>query len=234
MDFTELTFFDYIIMTIILFTTVSSFLKGFILSLLSFITIVGTAIVAPYLAPQLEPYIKSDYSYIISMLTVYIVIFICMFIISKFISKQAKKLSLEGLDRSLGFTFGMIKGIFYSCIIFMIIMFIHEEIFAKTYKQTEKEKQTTFKKKGPDWLKDAQIYGLLQIGSRVIIDTIPDSASSDVSNKFGGLKDNALKMLTSKTQPNAEEAIKSIDVEVIRKQLHHLTDEQNISEIKNK
>lgn len=234
MDFTELTFFDYIIMTIILFTTVSSFLKGFILSLLSFITIIGAAIAAPYFAPELEPHIKSDYSYVISMFIVYIAIFSCMFILSRLISKQTKKLSLEGLDRSLGFTFGMIKGVFYSCIIFMIIMFVNEEMFAKTFKQKKtEEEQATLKKKGPDWLQDAQVYGLLQIGSRVIIDTIPDSAGKDVSSRFSGLKDNAMKMLTSNTQLSDEEMPKNIDVEVILKQMHHLTEEQNALTTKN-
>ena len=121
----EFNFFDFIVILIFIFTVTQCFLKGFSLSLISFMKWVLSTIVTIILVPKLQPfvsdYIESDF---INSVGLGIVIFIfTLFLIvltGKVLSKAVTWTGVGSIDKTFGLIFGFFKGYIVSVCIFSI------------------------------------------------------------------------------------------------------------------
>ena len=122
----SLNFFDIFVAVIFLYSIFQCFLKGFALSLISFMKWVLSTIITIILVPKLQPYVK-DYieSEFINNIGLGIIIFIfslfIMIVTGKALSRAVTWTGVGSIDKVFGLLFGVFKGYVVSVCIFSIL-----------------------------------------------------------------------------------------------------------------
>ncbi len=122
----SLNFFDIFVAVIFLYSIFQCFLKGFTLSLISFMKWVLSTIITIILVPKLQPYVK-DYieSEFINNIGLGIIIFIfslfIMIVTGKALSRAVTWTGVGSIDKVFGLLFGVFKGYVVSVCIFSIL-----------------------------------------------------------------------------------------------------------------
>ena len=122
----NLNFFDLLFFFIIIFFIVQCFVKGFSLSLISFMKWIISTIITIILVPRLQP-IVSEYieSQFINSFGLGMVIFIfslfLIILIGKTLSRTVTWTGVGSIDKSFGLLFGLFKGYVVSVCIFSIL-----------------------------------------------------------------------------------------------------------------
>ena len=121
----NLNFFDIIFLIILIYNIVQCFLKGFSLSLISFMKWILSTIITIILVPRFQPvvseYIESEFvnniglGVVIFILTLFIII-----LIGKTLSKAVTWTGVGSIDRGFGLLFGFFKGYIVSVCLFSI------------------------------------------------------------------------------------------------------------------
>ena len=111
----NINFFDIFIMIVLVYNVIQCFLKGFSLSLISFMKWVLSAIITIILFPKFQPivseYIQSEFvnsfglGAVIFILTLFIII-----LIGKTLSKAVTWTGVGSIDKMFGLLFGFFKG----------------------------------------------------------------------------------------------------------------------------
>ena len=122
----DINLFDIFFLIILTYFIIQCFIKGFTLSLISFmkwvISVVFTIIMVPRLQPTVSDYIKSEF---VNNVGLGIVIFIfSLFItitIGKALGKAVTWTGVGSIDKSFGLLFGIFKGYIVSVCIFSIL-----------------------------------------------------------------------------------------------------------------
>ena len=125
-NFNQLNFFDIIFLVILIYFIIQCFVKGFTLSLISFMKWVLSTIITIILVPKVQPivgeYIKSDF---INNIGIGIVIFIftlfLTILIGKVLGKAVTWTGVGSIDKTFGLLFGVFKGYVVSVCIFSIL-----------------------------------------------------------------------------------------------------------------
>lgn len=172
-DFSSLSVFDYIVLTIVALSTLFAFFRGFIHTVLSFMAWIGSIFVAAYLFPYIKPLIAGRVSHeivanVLTFLSIYFTSLILIVIVNYQILNLVAILRLGAIDRSLGFAFGLVRGVVLVTLIFMITTFM-----ISLFGMRESEDENA-KAKIPDWLGQSQSYDLLRLSSATMIDLVPD------------------------------------------------------------
>ena len=160
--FSRLNFFDVIFIFILIYFVIQCFVKGFTLSLISFMKWVISTIITIILVPKVQPivseHIKSDF---INNVGVGIVIFILTLFLTILIGKvMGKTLTWTGvgsIDKTFGLLFGIFKGYVVSVCIFSILNWFYPY---------------------QNWgisVEDAFSFNLVKKGSEMLIEEFPSS-----------------------------------------------------------
>ena len=153
---------DIFFLVILIYYVVQCFLKGFSLSLISFMKWVLSTIITIVLVPKLQP-IVSDYiqSEFINNIGLGVVIFVfTLFItilIGKTLSKAVTWTGVGSIDKSFGFLFGFFKGYIVSVCLFSIFNWFYPY---------------------QNWgisAEDAFSFNLINKGSEILIEEFPSS-----------------------------------------------------------
>ena len=107
--------FDIICLLILLYNVVQCFLKGFSLSLISFMKWILSAVVTIILVPRLQPivseYIESDFLNNIGLgVAIFFVTLFLIILIGKTLSRAVTWTGVGSIDKGFGFIFGFFKG----------------------------------------------------------------------------------------------------------------------------
>ena len=123
--FSGLNLFDLFVSIILLYSVIQCFLKGFSLSLISFMKWIVSTIITIMLVPKFQPvvseYIDSEFinnvglGVIIFIFTLFITI-----LIGKSLSKTVTWTGVGSIDKTFGFLFGFFKGYIVSVCLFSI------------------------------------------------------------------------------------------------------------------
>ena len=121
---------DLIYITITIWSLISCYRKGFILSILSMtkwlLAYVITLILFPRIKPYVEDIIDNEYVLDVSLgITIFIVVIFLVLLVNKGISKAVKYTGIGGLDTSFGFFFGFVKAYIISVCIFSGIHIVY-------------------------------------------------------------------------------------------------------------
>ena len=124
--FSLINFFDIIFIVILVYFIIQCFVKGFTLSLISFMKWVLSTIITIILVPMVQPivgeYIKSDF---INNIGIGIVIFVftlfVTILIGKVLGKALTWTGVGSIDKTFGLLFGVFKGYVVSVCIFSIL-----------------------------------------------------------------------------------------------------------------
>ena len=114
---------DLIYLVITIWSLISCYKKGFILSILSMAKWLLAYVITLILFPRVKPYIKDiiDNEYVLDVglgITIFIVVIFLVLLVNKGISKAVRYTGIGSLDATFGFFFGFIKAYIISVCIF--------------------------------------------------------------------------------------------------------------------
>ena len=118
--------FDIFFMIILVYFVIQCFLKGFSLSLISFmkwvLSVVITIILVPKFQPIVSDYIKSDFVNNVGLgVAIFIITLFITILIGKTLSRAVTWTGVGSIDKGFGFLFGIFKGYVVSVCLFSIL-----------------------------------------------------------------------------------------------------------------
>jgi membrane protein required for colicin V production len=114
---------DLIYLIITIWSLISCYRKGFILSILSMAKWLLAYVITLILFPRVKPYVKDiiDNEYVLDVglgIIIFIIVIFLVLMINKGIGKAVRYTGIGGLDTTFGFFFGFIKAYIISVCIF--------------------------------------------------------------------------------------------------------------------
>ena len=121
----NLNFLDGIFLIILVYCIIQCFIKGFTLSIISFMKWILSTIVTIILVPKLQPivseYIKSDFVNNVGLgIIIFIFTLFLTIIVGKALGKTMTWTGVGSIDKTFGLLFGVFKGYIVSVCIFSI------------------------------------------------------------------------------------------------------------------
>ena len=158
----NLNIFDVCTSLIFIYCIMQCYIKGFSLSLISFLkwvlSIVITIILVPKFQPIVSDYIESDFINSIGLgIGIFIFTLFLLIVIGKTFGKVVKWTGVGSIDKSFGLIFGFFKGYVVSVCIFSILNWFYPV---------------------QNWgisIEDAYSFDLINKGSEVLIEEFPSS-----------------------------------------------------------
>ena len=114
---------DLIYLIITIYSLISCYRKGFVLSILSMAKWLFAYVITLIIFPKVKPYLKGiiDNEYVLDVglgVAIFIVVIFLVLLVNKGISKAVRYTGIGGLDTTFGFFFGFIKAYIISVCIF--------------------------------------------------------------------------------------------------------------------
>ena len=124
--FNNFNIFDAVVIIILVYCMIQCFLKGFSLSLISFMKWVFSTVITIILVPKLQPtvseYIESDFINNVGLgVVIFILTLFFTIVIGKALSRAVTWTGVGSIDKSFGLIFGFFKGYIVSVCIFSIL-----------------------------------------------------------------------------------------------------------------
>ena len=154
--------FDFFFLIILIYNVIQCFLKGFSLSLISFmkwvLSLLITIISVPKLQPIVSEYIQSGFINSVGLgLGIFIITLFIIILIGKTLSRAVTWTGVGSIDKGFGFLFGFFKGYIVSICLFSIFNWFYP--YQNWGISTE----------------EAISFSLVNKGSKIIIDEFPSS-----------------------------------------------------------
>ena len=123
-DFINL--FDFFFLIILIYNIIQCFLKGFSLSLISFMKWIMSTVVTIILVPKLQPvvgeYIQSEFINNVGLgMVIFIITLFITILVGKTLSRAVTWTGVGSIDKGFGFLFGFFKGYIVSVCLFSIL-----------------------------------------------------------------------------------------------------------------
>ena len=121
----NINLFDILFLIILVYFVIQCFLKGFSLSLISFMKLILSTIITIILVPKLQPliseYIQSEFINSVGLgIAIFIFTLFVTILIGKTLSRAVTWTGVGTIDKSFGFLFGFFKGYIVSVCLFSI------------------------------------------------------------------------------------------------------------------
>ena len=154
--------FDLAVIIVFLYNIVQCFVKGFSLSLISFMKWIVSAIITIILVPKLQPvaskYIQSEFINNVGLgIAIFIFTLFIIILVGKLVGKAVTWTGVGSIDKVFGFLFGFIKGYIVSVCLFSILNWFYPY---------------------PNWgisVEKAFSFNLIWKGSEILINEFPSS-----------------------------------------------------------
>ncbi len=156
MDFYKtISIVDLIYLIITIWSLISCYKKGFILSILSITKWLLAYVITLVLFPRVKPYVKDiiDNEYVLDVVlgtAIFIIVIFLVLMINKGISKAVRYTGIGGLDTTFGFFFGFIKAYIISVCIFSGVHIVYN--YDKWPINIDKSYAFPYLKKGSNYL----------------------------------------------------------------------------------
>ena len=154
--------FDLFFSIIFIYNIIQCFLKGFSLSLISFMKWIVSTIITIILVPKFQPivsnYIESDFINNVGLgVVIFIFTLFITIVIGKSLSRAVTWTGVGSIDKAFGFLFGFFKGYIVSVCLFSILNWFYPY---------------------QNWgisAEDAISFNLINKGSKILIEEFPSS-----------------------------------------------------------
>ena len=158
----NINLFDILFLIILVYFVIQCFLKGFSLSLISFMKWILSTIITIILVPKLQPliseYIQSEFINSVGLgIAIFIFTLFVTILIGKTLSRAVTWTGVGTIDKSFGFLFGFFKGYIVSVCLFSIFNWFYPY---------------------QNWgisAEDAISFNLINKGSEILIEEFPSS-----------------------------------------------------------
>ena len=122
----NINFFDLFFLIVFIYCVIQCFLKGFSLSLISFMKWILSTIVTIILVPKFQPivseYIQSEFVNNVGLgIFIFIFTLFITILIGKILSKSVTWTGVGSIDKGFGFLFGIFKGYVVTVCLFSIL-----------------------------------------------------------------------------------------------------------------
>jgi len=122
----KINFFDLLVSLIFLYSIIQCFIKGFSLSLISFMKWVFSTVITIILVPKLQPtvsdYIESEFLNSVGLgIVIFVLSLFFTILVGKTLSRTVTWTGVGAIDKSFGIIFGIFKGYVISVCIFSIL-----------------------------------------------------------------------------------------------------------------
>ena len=176
----ELNVVDIIFLVIVLLSGILSFQKGFIQEIMRISSWVGAGTVALYsydpLLPIVKKYIDMDIgAAALTGASSFILSLIIFYIISHFITGIVKFTPIGALNKSLGFVFGLIRGLIIACLLYIAVIYAYNGDKIETIQTAKSE-------------------AILDKSSEILIAFLPENFENKVNSTVKLLENNAGKL----------------------------------------
>jgi membrane protein required for colicin V production len=188
-DSIPIHFVDVIAIAVLVVSGFFAFARGFVHEVLSVIGWIGAIFAAIYGVPYLRAYarqfIESDLiADVAAGGVIFLVTLLVLSLITHAISRRIKESSLNAVDRSLGFVYGLARGA-----VLVVLTFILLEWLLVPPPPTEEQKAAaeTEEKAGkppPDplaWMRGARTLPLMQSGAQLLASVVPGGDTADAA-----------------------------------------------------
>ena len=121
---------DLIYIAVTIWSLISCYRKGFVLSILSMAKWLLAYVITLILFPRIKPYVENiiDNEYVLDVvlgISIFIVVIFLILLVNKGIGKAVKYTGIGGLDTTFGFFFGFVKAYIVSVCIFSGIHIVY-------------------------------------------------------------------------------------------------------------
>lgn len=191
-----ITGLDVLFVLTLILSGLWGYMRGLVKEIFAIFAWVGAAVATKYGSLVVEPSIaevigKGGESTLFSQAVTYIILFLIFFvlfsIISKKFSKRMEASEFEGLDKTLGFLFGIIRGIVVIALIYMFFIWLFAE-----------EDQR------PDWIKKARSRPILRVTSQVLTELFLPGEFEELDEDIKEGKDNKDQTYNRLSRPEEE------------------------------
>ncbi len=186
--------FDIGVIAVLLVSALLAYARGFVHEVLSVAGWIGAILATFYGFPYLKPYARQIISIDLAAdlaagVVIFVVSLAALSVLSRSISRRVKDSALGALDRSLGFLFGLARGVLVVC-----IAYIGLELIIPRDDQ-------------PKWIAEARSMELVLPGADLLTSLIPETAGSAVSDAVGDAKEKANEAVEEKAKDAARELL---------------------------
>ena len=158
----SINLFDIFFLIVLIYFVIQCYLKGFSLSLISFMKWVFSTVITIILVPKLQPlvgeYIQSEFINNIGLgVAIFIFTLFIIILVGKTLSKAVTWTGVGSIDKGFGFLFGFFKGYIVSVCLFSIFNWFYPY---------------------QNWgisAEDAFSFNLINKGSEILIEEFPSS-----------------------------------------------------------
>jgi len=178
---------DLGVIGIVVLSAIFAFARGFVREALSIVAWVGAAAVTLYgfnwAYAQVDPHIKNPLlSQVVAGLGLFVVSLVVLTILTGFLARMVHASGLTPIDRTLGFIFGLARGVFLVCLAYLLL-----DLSVQPNDR-------------PVWVRDAKSAPYLHDGADVLKGFLPESIKIKSA-------DDAIKALipAGETKPTAAE-----------------------------
>ena len=158
----NLNIFDLLFLLILIYCVIQCFLKGFSLSLISFMKWILSTIITIILVPKFQPivsdYIESEFINNFGLgICIFIISLFVIILVGKTLGRAVTWTGVGSIDKGFGFLFGFFKGYIVSVCLFTIFNWFYPY---------------------QNWgisAKDAISFNIINKGSQILIEEFPSS-----------------------------------------------------------
>ena len=158
----NINLFDFFFLVILIYNVVQCFLKGFSLSLISFMKWIFSTIMTIVLVPKFQPivseYIQSDFINSVGLgVAIFILTLFITILVGKSLNKTVTWTGAGSIDKIFGFMFGFFKGYIVSICLFTIFNWFYPY---------------------QNWgisVEDANLFNVINKGTEILIEEFPSS-----------------------------------------------------------
>jgi len=156
----SLNLFDLCFSIILLYNVIQCFLKGFSLSLISFMKWIFSTVITIILVPKLQPivseYIESEFINNVGLgIAIFVFTLFILILVGKSLNRAVTWTGVGSIDKTFGFLFGFFKGYIVSVCLFSILNWFYPY---------------------QNWgisTKDAVSFNLISKGSEILVEEFP-------------------------------------------------------------
>ena len=130
--YNAISIIDLIYLIITIFSLISCYKKGFVLSILSMAKWLFAYVITLIIFPRIKPYVSNiiDNEYVLDVglgIIIFVVVIFLVLLVNKGISKAINYTGIGGLDTTFGFFFGFIRAYIISVCIFSAFHIVYNQ-----------------------------------------------------------------------------------------------------------
>ncbi|MBW7836089.1 MAG: CvpA family protein [Sphingomonadales bacterium] len=188
MESLGITAFDILVIVILALSALYGMGRGFVSEILSLVAWIGAAFVTIYGFPHVRPWARQymepeAFADTIAIVVLGVVSLIVLKFLAHFLGKLVKQSDLGFIDRSFGALFGLLRGLFVVCVVFLMINWLVP------------------KQSFPDWIAGARTLPLVEFGAELLSKVTPAEIVESLSNLDNGGLDTMLKNAVKEHAP---------------------------------